>query len=295
MKTLFFISIIFISYFFFTLQSEAVRIIIDSPKTTIDRGEEFYIDLLLDTEGKSFNGIEGNISFIGGDLSFIRALNVKSIMDLWIENPIIKKYSINFSAISTYGFSGVIDPFNQDDKLPGLITRLFFKPSISGQVLFTTSNFFVTQSDGSGTMVEIPPISFSVSVNEKEYIPEANEEVRISEPEIKAYIVQDINLYNNKYVLIFQAKDNNFEIDKVLVKEGKRKWKEIESPYLLKDQNRSSLINIWAISYSGQSVSITIDPLPDTSKIKSDNIYILILFFVFLLFIFIKRIYFYKK
>jgi hypothetical protein len=295
MKKLFFIKIILIFCFFLAFKIEATSIIFDSPKTVVSQDEEFYVDLLLDAEGQFINGIEGNVSFIGGDLSFVRSLEAKSIMDLWIKKPEIEKFSINFSAVSTYGFSGVIDPFNQDEKLPGLVTRLFFKPSISGEVLFTTPKFIVTLDDGHGTMIEVAPISYSFFVTDEVYVPEITNEIVISEPEIQAYVVQDKNLYNNKYVLIFEAKDDETGIDKVLIKEGRRKWKEIESPYLLKDQSRQSLINIQALNFSGQSSYLIIDPLSTKSRTISAEIYVLAFLFIFLVFIFIKRIYPSKK
>lgn len=295
MKKFFFITIILIFYLFLTYKIEAVSIIFDSSKTVVSQDEEFYVDLLLDAEDQFINGIEGNVSFIGGDLSFVRSLEVKSIMDLWIKKPEIEKFSIHLTAISTYGFSGVIDPFNQNDKLPGLVTRLFFKPSVSGEVLFTTPRFVVTLDDGLGTMIEVAPISYSVFVTDEVYVPEITEEIIISEPEIQAYVVQDKNLYNNKYVLIFQAKDNETGIDRVLIKEGRRKWREIESPYLLKDQSRQSLINIQALNFSGQSAYFTIDPLSTNSTDRKDEVYVLVFLFIFLLFIFIKRIYPSKK
>lgn len=294
MKKLFLIKIILIFLLFITYKTEAVSIVLDSPKLVVGQEEEFYVDVQLDTKGQSINGIEGSVSFIGGDLSFLRSENAKSIMDLWVLNPVIKKYSIHFMAISTYGFSGVIDPFNQEEKLPGLITRLFFKPNSIGEVLFTTSSFFLTLDDGLGTMIEIPPTSFSVSVEGNVSIQEPNNEI-YSEPEIKAFVVQDENLFNNKYTLIFEAKDSETGIDKVLIKEGKRKWREIESPYLLKDQSRRSLISLRAINFSGQSVYLTIDPSPENSENKPNNFYIYLLLFVFILFILIKRTYPFKK
>jgi hypothetical protein len=288
-KILFYKIFIFIFIFFMAIKTEAVIMSFETPKNRTSLNEEFYIDLLLDTEGDSINAIEGNIKSIGGGLSFIKAENGKSMMDLWVQKPEIINSSIVFAGISTNGFSGVIDPFNKNKKIPGLITRLFFKSNRAGEILFTTSDFTLNKNDGYGTEVIAPAISLSMVVNNQEYIEEENIEIQNdSLPQIEASIVQDINLYNNKHVLIFEAKDKENGIDKVLIKEGNKNWKEIKSPYLLKDQSRQSIIVLKAINHSGQSTLISIDGLP---KVNNWTNYIEFIFvIVFIIFIiYIKR------
>jgi len=294
MKKIFINKIIIIIFIIFVaFEIEAVSMSFDTPKMVVNKNEEFFIDLLLDAEGGFINGIEGNIEFVGGGLSFLRAENAKSMMDLWILNPKLIDNSIVLAGISTYGFSGVIDPFNKDKKLPGLITRLFFKSNRAGEILFTTSDFTLNINDGKGTEVIASAISLSMSVNNQEYVKEEINQI-YSEPTIEAFIVRDINLYNNKYVLMFDAKDKESGIEKVLIKEGNKAWKEIESPYLLKDQSRGSVIILKAINFSGQSVLISLDQLSQVDN-GEKNIKLIINVVFFILIIYMLRKFYIKK
>ncbi|MFA6251402.1 MAG: cohesin domain-containing protein [Candidatus Paceibacterota bacterium] len=255
------ILLILILSFSVYMKTEAASITLETPKKQVGIGEQFYVDLILDPDNQSINTISGNISFSSGLVSFIRAEEAKSMVHLWIDHPTIIDNRISFSGIMPNGFDGVIDPFNQSHKLPGLIIRLVFEASKPGDADIITTTFVLNLNDGQGTEILVSPVHNSINignfVNNFKY-----ENNTKKAPELEAYITRDPNIYNNKYILIFLANDKTTGIKNVMIKEGKRDWKEIESPYLLEDQSRHSLITLQATNFSGLSTVRNIDKIP---------------------------------
>jgi hypothetical protein len=264
-KIIFLITIFFILSLLFTGRVFAASLSLNTSKNIISVGEQFYVDLMLNPEGDSVNALGGSVNFSSENFSFIRAEDGKSMVNLWVEKPQItgigSSNSISFSGIISNGFQGVIDPFNPDVKLPGLIVRLVFEGKKPGEANFSTSSFNVNLNDGLGT--EIPTVSVFTSVlvnnnfNEVKYMGDFSDS-----PKLEAHVVQNSDLFDNKFVLIFDAFDGKTGIKNVMIKEGNRDWKEIQSPYLLKDQSRHSSIAIQATNFSGASIVLNIDRIP---------------------------------
>jgi hypothetical protein len=271
--------------------ADASSIMLAPSKENVGIQEQFYVDVMLDPEGLSVNGIEGNIAFPGDSVSFIRAEDGGSLVRLWVEDPRADNDTISLSGIIPNGFDGVIDPFNPKVKLPGLITRLVFEGKQEGVGAISASDFQVTLNDGQGTLSLIAPIFLQVGVKNINNPIAYADEGAIEAPILEASVVRDPDLFENKYTLAFLANDKGSGIKEVKVKEGNREWKTAESPYLLEDQGRHSIIKIQAINFKGASVMATIDPLPYRSL--PVNIIFVLAFIILLLFL--KRIYDKKK
>lgn len=274
--------------FFITLgffQAEAFSVEFKFSKEPIGIFEEFYVDVMLNPEGQALNGVEGTISIIGDNLRFIRAENGKSFIDLWVLSPIENSPNqIKFAGVSSSNFSGVIDPFNQETMLSGIITRLYFSANKPGEIQFISSGASVTLSDGKGTKIDLPTAYSLLTIESRLEEGITNKIKDTTRPELKAQIVQNINLYDNKYTLIFKAKDKESGIKKVLIKEGNLEWHEIKSPYLLEDQTRENQIILKAINFSDLERMVIINP----KYYKNNSIlYILIsvILIIFLVFI----------
>ncbi|HNW71652.1 MAG TPA: hypothetical protein PKZ36_00440 [Candidatus Paceibacterota bacterium] len=262
---------------------EAARIELDSSKTELNMHEQFYVDLVLYPENVSFNGIEGSINFPTDKLSFIRSEVGKSVINLWIKEPEEKKGKIKFSGLITNGFSGVIDPFDSENKLPGTIIRFVFEPLMPGNITLETSSMLLAKNDGMGTLENIEPQSINLviqDINNLFFYLHEND----TNPELEASVVREPNLYDNKYVLIFNAKDKESGIKSVMIKEGNRNWVEIKSPYLLKDQTRHSLISVRAVNFSGVSTVIAIEPInyENAPGVKIAIAFVLVVFIYFI-------------
>lgn len=286
------LKIILIILFLFCLpifKTEAASIVLNYSKNPVNLHEQFYVDVLLEAQGESFNGIKGKINFSDG-LKFIRAEEGKSLINYWVDSPTQEGNSVLFSGIMVNGFNGVIDPFDSSHKLPGIILRLVFEAQISGEMSLNISDFELNLNDGLGTIRKISDKSFSILVknteNKVEYQPLK------STPEIMAYVIRDTEFFGNKYVLIFDARDAESGIMEVLIKEGKRNWVKAESPYILQDQTRRSRIIVQAKNYFGEVAVTGVEALPfKISIVEILGSFVLILAF----FAIIKRIYEKKK
>jgi hypothetical protein len=246
--------------FVLTSPIQAAELSLHPSKTTISLDEQFYVDVMLDPQTTPINGVEGSISFSDG-ISFVRAETGKSIITSWINQPALKDTSISFSGIIANGFDGVINPFTPNQKSPGLIVRLVFAGQDSGNASIVSAPLTVTLNDGVGTSEVINPVSASVSVDTNENL-FVYKNPKDQTPLLHASIVRDPNLFDGKYTLIFQATDAITGIKSVMIKEGGRDWKEIESPYLLEDQTRHDILYLQAINFSGASIITKIDPIP---------------------------------
>jgi hypothetical protein len=266
-----------------TKMASASTMIFAPAEKQVGLHEQFYLDLMLDPEGVSINGIEGQITFPSEYLTFIRAEEAKSMIDLWVQPPTLTDNGIKFMGMIPGGFDGVIDPFNQEHKLPGLMVRFIFEPIKSGQVAVTTPAFNISLNNGLGTIQNISPTSANIIISDKENKVTYENKSNLP-PELEAFVDKSPDLFNNKFTLIFKATDKNSGIKEVLIKEGHRKWESITSPYLLKDQSRHSIILLQAVNYSGFNTVVKIDPIPEKFSIIYFVlllILIVILFFVF--------------
>jgi len=285
-------SLIFILNLFFTNRIFAATLILEPSKDSVGIEEQFYVDLMLNPSGESINALEGSVSFSSDDISFIRVENGKSIVNLWVEEPRIEGHTISFAGVISNGFDGVINPFNLNQKLPGLVTRFVFEANKSGQVNFLTSSFYLNLNNGSGTETRAPIAHSSINIGN--FINKVIYENKInSTPELEAYVIRDPNIFNNKYTLVFKATDKETGIKNVMIKEGKRNWEEIESPYLLKDQFRHSIITLKATNFKDVSITINIDKVPYDWKLLARVLIIIIVITLFLWVI--KKIYVNKK
>lgn len=241
-------------------ETEASSVNFQFSKNSIGIMEEFYVDVMLDTEGQTINGIEGTVNVIGDNLRFVRAENGKSFIDLWVLSP--KETDLNqikFAGVSSTNFQGVIDPFNQEKNMPGIVTRLYFTANKPGESQFILSGTSVTLSNGKGTRMDLST-AYSPLLIESRLEGIINKIKDTSKPELKAQVIQNINLFDNQHTLIFKANDKDSGIKKVLIREGNREWREITSPYLLEDQTRQSQIVIKAINFSNLERIVKINP-----------------------------------
>lgn len=282
------ILLIFVFAFCLAPKVFASTITLVPSKNSVGIGEQFYVDVMLDPQNVSTNGLEGSVTFANNNVSFVRAETGKSLISFWVEEPKLTGNTISFAGIIPTGFAGVIDPFNPAQKMPGLMLRLVFAGAIAGEETFSAPPFSVTLNDGLGTILNTASVNTSVNIQNvsNQFTFKNPEDLN---PELEASVTEDPNLFNGRYALIFNARDSGTGIKSVMIKEGNRDWKEISSPYLLEDQTRHSTITLQAVNFSGGSIIVVINPLP-SKLFSAGNIAIIIVFLIILLFI-IRKIF----
>lgn len=292
MKKIFTLSILLVLLGFY-YQIEASSLFLKSSNSSFSIGEEFYVDVLLDAENNSINGVSSQIFFNKNFLELKRIEDAKSMVNFWVDKPYEDNGVIKFSGIINNGFDGVIDPFNLKKKLPGVILRLVFVGKNPGSFSLETKNTLINLHDGMGTELNLDNKDLVLNIREDEKYSKL--EYPQSFPEIQAEIIKDKDLYNGNYALIFNVTDSESGIKEVLVKEGYRRWRVAESPYLLKNQTPHQKIIIKASNYQGESSVFVINKLPyKTYEIIIISIIMIVLVLAVVYFL-VKRIYVFKR
>ncbi len=270
----FLFSIFILALWFVPHTASAASMVLQTTAGSVDQQQQFAVDVLLDAQGSDFNGIQGSIAF-SSNLSFVRAETGTSILSYFIDQPTVKGDAVSLSGIVVGGFNGLINPFNQSRKFPGEIVRLVFAGNAPGTATITTSNFSVTANDGYGTLQQVPDNAITLNVSDT-VAPSMYNTPDTIPPTITASVVHDTNLYGGKYALIFDATDKQSGIDHVALQEGDGPWLTIQSPYVLHDQTRNSILSLRAYDVAGNVTTITLPAAGSQSSAASLIILILI-------------------
>ncbi len=259
--------------------------VIHAPQSVAQQ-QQFYVDIVVDTKGVSINGVQGAVTFSSDTLSFVRAETGTSNITLWIDQPVVKGNSVIFSGIIPGGFDGLINPFDQSAKLPAEIVRLVFVGKSAGVAAISTTNITVTDTDGKGTVEKLSDTSTTFPITTS-VAPSVYTTPDTIAPTLSVSIVNDKNLYDGHAVLVFTATDKESGIDHVTLQEGDNDLSTIESPYLLHDQSRKSILLLHAYDVAGNVATITIAPL--SSQTSTTVIVILILITLIILYVNYKK------
>lgn len=247
--------IVSIIAFVFPMQSFAMSIFFETSRPMYGIGQEFIVDVNLDTETNVVNTISGEIIIPSQNLQFIDIIDGGSSVLFWIDRP---KYnpdtsSIVFSGITPGGISGEsIELFS-----------IQLKTLQESQSKLEVKNIAILLHDGQGTQLSasfVPRtifVSKDVSILDEEVFPGDKEAPEDFTPSI----VQDPNLFNGKFVLVFATQDKLSGISHYEVKEGFFNGYSIaESPYILKKQNLSRLLYVKAIDKFGNERIAIVHP-----------------------------------
>jgi hypothetical protein len=241
-------------------QEGTEQMLVQNAPTTVAQQQQFYVDVAIDTHGMSINGIQGSVTFTDTTLTFVRAETGNSNITLWVDQPTLRGNTLTFSGIIPGGFNGLINPFDASHKLPGVVTRLVFAGKAQGDASISTSHVSVTDNDGQGTLENLAdaaaPFIISTDVS-----PSVYKSADTVPPTLTASVVQEKELFDGQYVLLFTASDKESGIDHVQLKEGDGAWTTIQSPYLLHDQSRKGILLVRAYDVAGNGANVSIAPL----------------------------------
>ncbi|MFH2018637.1 MAG: cohesin domain-containing protein [bacterium] len=226
-------------------------------------GDQFEVRAYLNSENENINAVEGNISYPAELLSLLDVSIGDSLINFWLEKPIISASPIVFSGITPGGFS---------EKTGYLFSMIFeTKKGGSGSVSFSETK--ALENNGRGTEVKSSATALPINVaslarpnSPRVYLPTADN----APPEpFQPQIGRDPNIFKNKYFLAFDAQDKVSGIDHYEIMEKRYyrfiaftyqtgRWKIAESPYLLRDQSLKSEIQIKATDKAGNERMVLI-------------------------------------
>ena len=243
MRYIFLLPFIFLSYGIFVMPALAAVIKVESDFSTLHVGDVFTVDVEIDTEKQTLNAIETDIIFPNILLEYVSSDDGDSIISLWIQKPNLHDSNvITLSGITPGGF------IQKDAKL----LSLTFKVLQVGQGNIENINTKLLLNDGLGTETITKYQNLHLSIVEGD----SNIVVNTVDEEIPEYfnpeIIQDKDIFEGKYALIFSTKDKGSGMGRYEVKEGWfGKYENAESPYELKYQSLDKKIFVKAIDLMG--------------------------------------------
>jgi hypothetical protein len=146
-KIIFFGTLLLTLSFVYLIPSIASAAIlsISTDKTSFSVGDQFSVQVSVDSEEVGINGVQATVSFPKDILEVQKTDKTDSVFNLWLQDPIFSNDNgnISFTGVGTAGFSG-----------PSLkVIKIFFKVKGAGKVDLVFTDSAVTANDGSGTNV----------------------------------------------------------------------------------------------------------------------------------------------
>ncbi len=260
-----------ISFLLFPVSTLAVKLYLEPAEGEYQASDVFVVDIKIDTEGECINTIEAEISFSQDILKAIDFNKGNSILILWVKEPNFSVVScdepgdscglLSFSGGIPGGYCGRIpgDP-GPSDSLGKMIFRvhrmIVEEPGKNlAEIKFLTTSQ-VLLNDGLGTKAKLDTRGAVFEIIEKLESPkdEWQEEIKkdniLPEP-FEIEICQESAIFEGKYFVTFFTVDKQTGVDYYEIKEGKKDWKKIESPYLLEYQTLQSIIKVKAVDKAG--------------------------------------------
>jgi hypothetical protein len=265
--------------------SKASEIEINTTSSNYDLKDVFVVDFFLDTRSESINALSGVIE-VDQKLSIVDVFDADSVVNFWVDKS-FSNNNFSFAGIIPGGFRGT----------GGKIFSLVVKAEESGESLIIVRNSSVFLNDGLGTEYNVPSkdkvfyISSSLGKNTKAFDDFSFDK---NPPEsFRPEVSRSDSLFDGKWFLVFDTEDKDSGISHYLLKESKwkiqmffKRWAIVESPYLLADQNRTSLISIKAVDKAGNETIVHLDSQNKKSTISTfifiSGIILILLVFGFL-------------
>ncbi len=251
------------------------------PKSlSIPQSEPFTVTILLDTEGESINAVDGFLSVPKEFGDNITVTDSGSIVTFWVTSPDWDPSSraIKFSGTIPGGYSGK----------SGILFSLVF-PSYSGGELdpaLSLSQLNAYLNDGLGTKVELKITAFKLGEGSSALDPEIAGQLYIDEkkkdeipPEtFSPQVSRDDRVFDGKWFINFATTDKQSGVDHYEIQESRSgsidsgKWKIVQSPYVLEDQDLHSYIFVLAVDRQGNERIIQVYPRDPLSWWESNYI-----------------------
>jgi hypothetical protein len=239
-------------------RAHAAAIVFSVPKTTVAQAQEFVVDVQFDPMQKTYNALEGSISF-PQSLTLVKIEVGQSIIQYWVTHPSATGQVIAFAGIMPGGFGGVIDPFHSSLRLPGTIMRLVFTSDKAGGAALVATGASAALNDGLGTRESLATASTTVTTSDV-LAPSTIALRDTTPPTLDAQIIQDRHLFDGKRALIFNATDSDSGIDHVEISENGEAFHTIANPYLLQNQSDNVILTVRAFDIAGNVATATITP-----------------------------------
>ncbi len=238
---------------------KAVILYLEPSSGEFSLGDVFSVSILVDTEKENINVVNVDLNYSSDILTAKDFSQGNSILNLWVEKPEINK------GVGKISFTGGIPGGFKGNK--GFLGKVFFETKKEGRAeVFFEDSSEILLNDGFGTKADLErkKATFNISA-EVLRIPEDQLQKEIEKDNIppEPFVVeinQSPSIFEGKYFITFNTTDKQTGVDHFEVKEGKRDWKIVSSPYLLENQNLGEEIKVKVVDKAGNERVESIKP-----------------------------------
>lgn len=250
------------------------------------KNQTYLLQIFFIDNHETFNTIEGEITIKNLNLKNANISTTNSVIDFWVDKPMISNNKISFSGITPGGIA----------QETGEILSVNFQALENlSEIIIETAQGAYFLNDGLGTINNFTQNSRTITLPESDSeAPGIND---LYPPEnFYPKVFSDPDIYNGQYILVFDTKDKGSGIDYYQVAETKRitrdsngkisplrnsQWKKAESPYILHDQKLSSYVLIEAVDKAGNKRLAII--YPQTKPLDNTKYYFSVIIIVLIL------------
>ena len=267
----------------------AANLVLSSDKQSYEAGDEFLVELKLDSGTEKINVVDAALNFDPSKMEVRDITTGGSIFNLWTRTPV---YSNDSGKIF---FTGGTTKNAASGKILGIV--FLAKASGSGEITIS-SDSSAYLADGKGTKQPLKAGSVKFAISERSgqrassgawaQILAADK----TPPENLAVTLgQDPSMFGGKYFLSFSAADNSSGLNYFEIQEGDNPAASSESPYVLRDQSLKTPVKIIAVDKAGNETQSLV--YPDKLKVKNFGYGYWI--FVALILLLAATVYFYRR
>ncbi len=225
----------------------AMTIFIDRPATEARVGDTIAIGVMIDTDNKEINALEGTIE-VSGPTEIVSISTGGSIFPLWPNKPSFLGNEITFVGGTPSGVYG--------SKLR--LFTIFMKPSGEGEITLKLKSATAYLNDGFGTQISLPQNSENISVltGGGEVKNNLDSMILLDKNPPLSFTVElgrDQFSYDNKYFISFYSSDAESGISQYEVTEGDFGTVRSGNIYVLRDQSLKSAISVKAVDNAGNA------------------------------------------
>ncbi len=263
---------VFLAIFLLAGHVQAASLRLDGPKQPVLVNQDFRVDLILDPEGQNLNAVGGRIIW-PADFEVRAVSDADSIIGLWTERGHYDGQEIIFSGIMPGGYIGSYSPTKQGPQ-PGIVISIVGRAKKIGNQAIRFSELEVYPNDGSGEAIIVnkPQLiigAYGDTAPAPGQLPLIANDT-IAPQELTASIERDETVADNKWFVVFSARDQESGIKEFYIQESSSAtpnadWLPVGSPFVLTDQTRKSFVHIKAVDLNNNQAVITLTP--ETNKV----------------------------
>jgi hypothetical protein len=238
--------------------AHAAAAVFEAQREQVQIGETFAVRVLLATDQRSINAVEGTIQFSKESLELREIRDGGSLVNLWMRKPTLHSGAVSFSGVIPGGYAGDA----------GYLFTLVFRARQAGRSVVQSSDERFVLNDGRGTLAPLRRVPLTVRVGEGVSDTDFAAIHDATSPEaFTLAAARSQYMFDGKWFATFITDDKGVGLDYYEVAESRGlfrpktvHWASAQSPYVLQDQELQSWIFVKAVDKAGNERLAVLEP-----------------------------------